>query len=301
MGRRLLFLVNPVSGTGDKEKLKKRIGDRCEAEQVDYAIIPTSKNGDYQFLKEKIAADKITDIIICGGDGSIAPVVSAINGQPVQVGLIPMGSGNGLARTVKIPCKLAKALDNIFEGEGKWVDAYEVNGTVCCHLFGLGFDGLIAKEFSESRTRGLNTYLRLVMKRIVNPRKYTFSFDADGQHFTTNAFLLTIANSNQFGNSFKIAPFASLSDGILDMVVVRGDSVSKIILPALKYLSFPSSKLLKQDEELKKGFNYYQGKSFKVWNPDMAPAHFDGEPVAPQDEYEISVLPSAYKLIVPKA
>jgi YegS/Rv2252/BmrU family lipid kinase len=299
MGRKILFFVNPIAGTKTKLQLEKQIIKRCEEENLAFEILFTSKDGDYDFLRERIAIEGITDIVICGGDGSISPVISSLLKTEVNIGIIPRGSGNGLARTARIPKSVDKALDIILKGNASRVDAFTINDRLSCHVCGLGFDALVAHEFSKQRTRGLSTYTRETLKHFFSIKPYAFSIEVEGKHFKTDAFLLCIANSNQFGNNFKIAPKASICDGLLDIVILKKTSKIQIVVAFVKQILFGqvgsiSTKKLKENNLL-----YFQTQSIKIENPDLAPLHIDGDPTETSRRFSIEILPGAYRLLQP--
>jgi diacylglycerol kinase (ATP) len=299
MGRKILFFVNPIAGTKSKLQLEKQIIKRCEDENLAFEILFTSKDGAYDFLKERIANEGITDIVICGGDGSISPVISSLLNTDVTIGIVPRGSGNGLARTARIPKSVDRALDIIVKGNASRVDAFKINDRLSCHVCGLGFDALVAHEFSKQRTRGLSTYTRETLKHFFSIKPYAFSIEIEGKHFKTDAFLLCIANSNQFGNNFKIAPKASICDGLLDIVILKKTSKIQIVVAFVKQILFGqvgsiSTKKLKENSLL-----YFQTQSIKIENSDLAPLHIDGDPTETSRRFSIDILPGAYSLLQP--
>ena len=134
MNRNLIYFINPISGTKNKDVLLKLIDDRTRKENIPYQILHTNASGDYFFLLEKISAEKITDIIICGGDGTINQVAAALINVDVNIGIIPMGSGNGLALAAGISRKTNKALDIIFKGKASYIDGFYINSSFSCML-----------------------------------------------------------------------------------------------------------------------------------------------------------------------
>lgn len=299
MSRKILFFVNPISGTKSKLQLEKQIIKRCAEENVSFEILFTSKDGDYNFLKERIENEGISDIVICGGDGSLGPIVSSLLNTDVNVGIIPRGSGNGLARTARIPKSVDKALDIIFKGNASRVDAFTINDRVSCHVCGLGFDALVAHEFSKQRTRGLSTYTRETLKHFFKIKPYTFSIEVEGNYFKTDAFLLCIANSNQFGNNFKIAPKASVCDGLIDIVILKNTSKIQIVIAFVKQILFGKVGSISIHKLKKNNLLYFQTQSISIENTDLAPLHIDGDPSETMRHFSIQVLPAAYRLLQP--
>ncbi len=301
MNRKILFFINPISGAKNKLQLEKTIIKKCEEKNIAFEILFTSKDGDYNFLRDKIEKDLITDIVVCGGDGSLSPIISSILNATVNIGIIPLGSGNGLAKTARIPKSIDKALEIIFNGNASCVDAFLINNKLSCHVSGLGFDAKVAHEFSKQRLRGLPTYTRQALKHFFSAKTYSFDIETKNAHFKTDAFLICIANSNQFGNNFKVAPKASLSDGLLDIVIVKKNNKLKIVVAFVNQILSGKVKTTIAMDFHKKDILYFQTNNIKIKNPELALLHIDGDPVETAKEFSIEILPSAYKLLQPNS
>ncbi|MCB0710112.1 MAG: NAD(+)/NADH kinase, partial [Chitinophagaceae bacterium] len=213
MNRRFIYFINPISGTGKKTFVRECISSETKKQNIPFEIADTNAAGDYAYLKNKIASEKITDVIVCGGDGTVNQIANAVQGIPVNIGIIPSGSGNGLAFAAKIPKAVNKALQVIFNGNAIAVDGFYINKKFSCMLCGLGFDAQVAHDFAQQQKRGLATYVQQSAKNFFRAKPYPFELNIDGKIFDTEAFFISIANSNQFGNNFTIAPRASLHDG----------------------------------------------------------------------------------------
>jgi YegS/Rv2252/BmrU family lipid kinase len=220
MSRKILYFINPISGTSNKKKLVSIISEETNKRNIKFEIAYTQKAGNYEFLKNKINEEGITDIVICGGDGTISNITSYLIGEKVQVGIVPMGSGNGLAYAAGISRNIKKALRVIFLGKATWIDGFYINEQFGCMLSGAGFDAQVAHAFAKQKKRGLITYIIQAIKQYFTASDFAFIIEANGQQITTKALFVSIANSNQFGNYVKIAPKASLSDGLLDVIIV---------------------------------------------------------------------------------
>lgn len=299
MSRKILFFINPISGVKSKFKLEETIVAKCEEKSISFEILFTSKDGDYDFLHDKIKNDNITDIAICGGDGSIAPIVSAILNLPVNIGIVPLGSGNGLARTAGIPTSIDKAIAVILEGNSTYTDVFLLNNKLSTHVCGLGFDAKVAHDFSKQKQRGLNSYTKIALRNFFAAKTYPFTIEAEKNEVEIDAFLICIANSNQFGNNFKIAPKASICDGLLDIVVLKKTSKPQIVISFIKQLVSGEIKTFSKKGFDKKNIIYFQTKKLKITNPQLAPLHIDGDPAETGKEFSIEILPAAYKLIHP--
>jgi YegS/Rv2252/BmrU family lipid kinase len=299
MSRKILFFINPISGSKRKLHLEKTIIKKCEEKNTAFEILFTSKDGDYHFLNDKIKTDSITDIAICGGDGSIAPIVASVLNVPVNIGIIPVGSGNGLAHTAGIPKPLDKAIDVILKGNACYIDALLINNKFSTHVCGLGFDAKVAHDFAKQKKRGLHSYTKLAIKNFLSAKTYNFCIEANEDIFKVEAFLICIANSNQFGNNFKIAPKASICDGLLDIVILKKTSKPQAVLSFVNQILTGRAKSLHEKDFHKKTVLYFQTKKLKIKNPELALLHIDGDPAETVEEFSIEILPAAYKLIQP--
>lgn len=299
MARRIIYLINPVSGTRKKSQVKALIVSKTRKAGIDFDILPTSANGQYENLKEIISKENITDVVICGGDGTVNAVINALQGQRVRFGIIPMGSGNGLALAAKIPKQTKAALDLIFTGKACPVDAFYINDTFSCMLCGIGFDAAVAHEFAKQKKRGLQTYIRISTLQYFKSKPYPFQITLNNRTVTTDAFFISVANSNQFGNQFTIAPKASLSDGLLDVVIVK--KMSKLSMPfsVLHHITGSNKPLHVSDIHDKKNIIYLQSDKISILNPQLAPLHIDGDPADTAPSFEIRILPKCFLLIQP--
>lgn len=299
MTRKFLFFINPLSGTKNKLHLEEKITKLCEEKGLSFEILFTSKEGDYGFLYQKVIDENVTDIAIAGGDGSIRPIVSAVLNLPVNIGIIPVGSGNGLARTAGIPNSVEKAINVILAGKFSLTDAFLINDQLSTHVCGLGFDAKVAHDFAKAENRGLNSYTKITLKNFSNAKTYPFIIQAEDKSFEVEAFLIVIANSNQFGNNFKVAPKASICDGLLDIVVVKKSGKLMAALSFIKQILSGSIKNIHSKKFHKKNILYFQTRKIKIENPRFSPLHIDGDPAESYKEFFIEVLPSAYRLLHP--
>ena len=299
MRRKIIYFINPVAGIKNKDALLKTIEERTHAQKIPFEILHTNPSGNYFFLKDKIDNDYITDIVVCGGDGTVNQIAGALVDVDVNVGIIPAGSGNGLALAAKIPKQPDKALDVIFNGKGSYIDAFFINSSFSCMLSGLGFDAAVAHEFAKQARRGLSTYIKESLNHFLNAEPYSFDITSMGMTFSTDAFFICIANGNQFGNQVTIAPQASLKDGLLDVVVVQKMNKLEMIWDVLKQVR---SGKVKPHEEVyfnKKGVLYFQTDRLMINNLSMAPLHIDGEPATTARKITVEVIPGAFRLIQP--
>lgn len=299
MSRKISFLVNPISGNTKKDDLLKFIHAELQGRDIDFEFLFTNAHGNYDDVIDRIASDGITDIVMIGGDGTVNQVVNALRDQPVRFGIIPLGSGNGLALAAGIPKKPHEAISLILKGEAKPVDAFTINDKFSCMLSGIGFDAQVAHDFSTKASRGLMTYTQQSLINYFKAQPYQFEIVLENFSFFTDAYFISIANGNQFGNNVTIAPKANLNDGLLDVVVVQKMNKAKMPFAVLKQIR-GNNKLMDLVENMgKNNVLYFQTNALSIRNLKYAPFHIDGEPVETAAEFKIQVIPSCFQLIQP--
>lgn len=297
--RSLLYIINPIAGTRTKKDLQQFIEKQTKEKKIPFEIFPSVAGGDYSFLLPIINEKKITDVIIAGGDGTVSQAVGSLMNCDVNFGIIPCGSGNGLALAAKIPKSPAKALEIIFNGKASAIDGFYINDRFACMLCGLGFDAKVAHDFAGQPKRGLATYAKLAMRNFFTMKSHSFQIHLQDTSIETNAYFVSIANSNQFGNNFTIAPKASLSDGLLDIVIVTGKNKFNFILQTLKQLAgwnklHPSSLITK-----KRGVIYFQTDKLTITNISDAPLHIDGDPAETVSKLKVEIRKKCFRLLQP--
>lgn len=299
MARKIIYLINPISGTKGKAALKELIQHKTKAAGIPFEILDTDKTGRYEALKNKIANEKITDVVVCGGDGTVSAVTAALLNIDINIGIIPMGSGNGLALAANISSTPSKALEIVLNGKASFIDGFYINQDFSCMLCGLGFDAQVAHDFAKQKKRGLQTYIKVSAINYFKAPAYSFTIQSKEKTFHTDAYFICIANSNQFGNNMKIAPRASLSDGLLDIVIVK--KMNRLMLPLSVLAQFAGVYALQQLNDFtdKRNVIYFQTSSLTIKNLSGAPYHIDGDPKATAAEYKINVVRNAFKLIQP--
>lgn len=297
--RQYLFLINPISGTGNKMLLQEEVQSFCKRNNTICRMEPTNAKGEYAYLEQRILQEGITAIIIAGGDGTVNQVIGALRHCAVSFGILPLGSGNGLAYCAGIPVHLKKALKMLEVGRPQRIDAFCVNGLFACMLSGVGMDAAIAHSFAKQHKRGLMSYIKQSIKGYLNTGAPTFVIEVKGVQLSVNAYFISVANSNQFGNRVTIAPFANLQDGLLDIIIIK--KMSKWILPIAVFSQIAGRFKLRTIENLSKPGNviYFQASSLVIKNPSKALLHIDGEPSNTALELKINILPGAFNLIVP--
>ena len=299
MSRQIIYIINPISGTRTKKDLQQLIEKKTTEQNIPFQIFPSVASGDYSFLHPVIKEHKITDVVIAGGDGTVSQVVSSLMNCDLNFGIIPCGSGNGLAYAAKIPKDPLKALDVVFNGHAVAIDGFNINEQFACMLCGLGFDAKVAQDFAQQPTRGLTTYVKQVARNFFAAKTYSFELTVNDKVFMADAYFISIANSNQFGNNFTIAPKASLSDGLLDIVIVTNQSKLSLLLQTLKQIRGKNKLETETIEENKKGVIYFQTDKLSIINITQAPLHIDGDPAETPATLKIEIMKKCFRLIQP--
>lgn len=337
MARKIIYLINPISGTTGKSSLRDLITRRTREEKIDFDILPTNAEGKYDYLLPLIKAGQITDIIVCGGDGTVNAVATALMGTDVRIGIIPMGSGNGLAFAAGIPRNPSKALDLIFAGKASLIDGFMINDRFSCMLCGIGFDARVAHAFARQDKRGLQTYIRVSLSQFFSARPHLFTIglprgggrrdgDEKGEGmrageagragdggerdegmragggertFPVEAFFISIANANQFGNHVTIAPKASLDDGLLDIIIAKKTGKLALVLSVLRQVLGGNPIQAIPADAGKRNVLYFQTDRLIIGNEEEAPLHIDGDPAPTASEFVIRVIRDAFTLIQP--
>jgi len=297
--RRILYIINPIAGTRAKKDLQQLIEIKTAAEGIPFLIFPSVASGDYSFLHPVIQEEKITDVVIAGGDGTVSQVVSSLMGYHINFGIIPCGSGNGLAYTARIPRQAEKALAVVFNGKPVLTDGFYINDHFACMLGGLGFDAKVAHDFAQQPRRGLATYVKQVVKNFFGAKTYSFEITLQEKTFLTEAWFISIANSNQFGNNFTIAPKASLSDGLLDIVIVTRQNKLSWILQTLKQVSGRNKPVPEAVLDKEKAVIYFQTSGLRISNLSQAPLHIDGDPAETPLALTVEIKEKCFRLLQP--
>lgn len=307
MSRYIIYIINPISGTRKKKDLQAFIEKKTAEKKIPFEIFPSVANGDYSFLHSIIKEKAITDVVIAGGDGTVSQVVNSLMDCSVNFGIIPCGSGNGLAYAAKISKEPFKALEIIFNNSAVATDGFYISYSnqsgagrlFACMLCGLGFDAKVAHDFAQQQKRGLTTYIKKVVKNFFGARTYSFDITVKQETFSIDAYFISIANSNQFGNNFTIAPKASLSDGLLDIVIVTRQNKLSVLLQAFRQVSGMNKLQNQKSVDKSKAVIYFQTNSISITNKSEAPLHIDGDPAETPEKISIEVKPGCFKLIQP--
>ncbi|RYD86984.1 MAG: YegS/Rv2252/BmrU family lipid kinase, partial [Sphingobacteriales bacterium] len=225
-----------------------------------------------------------------GGDGTVNEIASAIVGSDTTLAIIPYGSGNGLSRFLGVPMDAVKAIETINKGRVEVIDSARLNGQPFFNMAGMGFDAHISDVFSHGKKRGFYSYLKSSIKEIINYRSQVYQLEIDGKQHEREAFMLSFANSSQYGNNAHVSPKASVQDGLLDVCVIKPFPLYRFPEMGLRMFT--------KTAEGSKYVEIIKGKHIKVIRTKPGPLHLDGEPQQAGTEAEINIVPKSLKVIV---
>ena len=287
--RRALFIINPVSGGKRKDDVPQLIQKYLNADIFNAVIVFTTGIAHArQVAKEAI--DEYDLVVAVGGDGTVNEIASALVGSNTLLGIIPCGSGNGLSRFLNIPMDIKEAIANLSTGRIETIDSAEANGQAFFNMAGMGFDAHISEIFSHNKKRGFITYIKSSITEVVNYKPQYYYIEIDGVMHAHYAFMVSLANSSQYGNDVHIAPYASVQDGLLDVCIIKPFPLYRFPEMALR-MFFKNTDKSKYVEIIK-------GKHINIKRNAPGPMHLDGEPQIIGTDVKINVVPGSLKVIV---
>ena len=289
--KRILFIVNPISGHRDKRRFREHVASVLGGENITYEIAFTERAGHATELAET-AVGKYDIVAAVGGDGTLNEVARGLVGTDTALAVIPCGSGNGLARCLHIPLNTDKALRLLTQGRIQRIDTGTVNGQLFLSVAGIGLDAQTAQDFAQDPRRGFITYAHYAVSNYLHPKPETVSITFDGREpITCSPLLITFANSNQFGYNAVIAPHASLQDGLLDVCILSR--------PPLPIVPDIVAKLMDGRIDKSRYLKEIQAAHITVERPAAGVVNIDGEPVMMDANLDIRIAPSSLNVLVP--
>jgi len=286
---KILFVVNPVSGYGRQKNITRFIPEYVDQNRFEVHVEFTCYKGHAKKIAAEATSRCFDYVIAVGGDGTINEVATALVGTDVAMGIIPMGSGNGLARHLHIPIGLRAGLQFLNSAKPVSVDSVIMNGKVFFNVSGVGFDAHIARTFDEMPTRGVISYTYAVFREFLAYKEKRFVISCQGKTIQRDAMMVSFANSSQFGNNAYIAPGASLKDGKLDVVVIKK--------PKLYQITFVLYRLFNNKIESSSIYERFSCKECIVEHHENV-AHLDGEPIDTDESIVLEVLPQSLKILI---
>lgn len=286
--------MNPISGTSAKKDIPYLIEELLDKEQFDYSIRETEYAGHaYEIAKE--SKEQGIDIVVAvGGDGTVNEVGRALVHSNTALGIIPTGSGNGLARHLLIPMKIKGAIQVLNDCEITDLDYGIINEHPFFCTCGVGFDAFISEKFAEAGKRGPITYLENILKEGLKYEPETYEIEAENGTIKKKAFLISCANASQYGNNAYIAPQASMSDGMIDVIIMEPFDALEASQISIEMFN----KTLDKNNKIKT----FRSKEIKIYRKAPGVIHYDGDPIDTGKEIVVTLKEKGIKILTnPKA
>ena len=287
--KHITFIVNPISGTHQKDDIPQLIAESMDAERFEVDIRFTKYSGHAAQIAHECVESKADIVVAVGGDGTINEVARSLTHSDTALGIIPSGSGNGLARHLCIPMNIRKAISIINQCQIETFDYGVVNGIPFFCTCGMGFDAFISLKFAEAGKRGPITYVENVLMEGLKYKPETYEVeDHTGTH-RYKAFLIACANASQYGNNAYIAPKASMKDGVMDVIIM--EPFTAMEAPQISFDLF--NKTLGNNSKIKA----FQAKSIRIHRSAPGAIHYDGDPILTNQDVEVRIEPLGIKIV----
>lgn len=290
--KRIVFIVNPKAGTNLQKHIRESVDKYLNHRRFEYGFRFTERAEHAKELAQEAIAEGYEIVVAVGGDGSINEVASALLGTDVVLGIIPAGSGNGLAMHLGYGRDIDEAVKKINTAEVRSIDVGMMNGQPFINLAGIGFDGLVSNMMKGSNWRGFLAYF---LKSLEAGLKYTpreCRIEIDDKVLTEKCFIISVANGPMWGYNFQIAPGARLDDGLFEVVIMRD-------VPKWQYFAVVPSSLngTIYDADF---VDHYRARHVKIIADGKNYVHLDGEGLIHEGTLEFEIKPKALKILVPR-
>jgi YegS/Rv2252/BmrU family lipid kinase len=290
--KKVLFIVNPFSGTRSKERKAELIRTYVSGEVFDYEIAFTEAKGHAVDLAARAVKESFDYVVAVGGDGTMNESARSLINTQVALGIIPMGSGNGLARHLRIPLDTIAALRMLGKAEVVTIDSASLNGTPFFCTAGAGFDAYIGLKFEGKTKRGFQAYVQTTLGEFFSYKPDQYRLTIGGKTTVQTAFLVSFANAAQYGNDAFISPEASIRDGLIDVCVLKPFPPAIALNLGLKLFN----RTLHQSKYLE----IIRTPEATMERPVPGPVHLDGEPHWMEEKLQLQLLPRSLKILTAK-
>jgi YegS/Rv2252/BmrU family lipid kinase len=288
----IAFIVNPISGTRRKDDIQQLIQTNLDAEIFSPEIVFTAYRGHGTELAKSLVEKGTRIIVAVGGDGTVNEVAKALIHTDSSLGIIPIGSGNGLARHLGIPLNIPKAINLLNHSESILIDYGIVNDKLFFCTCGTGFDAYVSMEFAKGKKRGVMSYIEKMITGYFNYKSQQYKLTGNGVDLKGKAFVLTFANASQWGNNAYIAPQASVQDGKVDISIMSNMPI--IAIPSL------AIQLFSKNIDRNLFMTTMRTDEVTLIRQESGPFHFDGEPYNEGTEIHVKIIPEGLMVRVKK-
>ena len=290
--KKLLAVINPISGTANKQYIPETITEVMDESKWDVMIRFTQRPGHATDLAKQAIKQGYYGVLAIGGDGTINEVAAALRDSDTALGIIPNGSGNGLARHLNIPIDVKRALEEINNDRIEQFDYCMANQHPFFCTCGVGFDAHVSAKCAESKKRGPMSYLKNTLVEYLRYRSEEYSIETADQVLTERAFVIACGNASQYGNNAFITPNASMQDGLIDVTLIQ--PFTPLDTAVLGILLF--TKHIDQDTNIQS----FRTPSLTIHRPKAGVMHIDGEPMMMEADIEVKCIHNGIKIFLPK-
>lgn len=290
--KKILFIVNPISGTSNKSRILKQIDKLLDKSLYSYEVVKTEHAGHAELIARDAVEKGIDIVCAIGGDGTVNEVARGIINTNTALAIIPCGSGNGLARHLHIPMDATRAIKLINSAVVHKIDYGMVNSHPFFCTCGIGLDAFISQKFAESGKRGLTTYIENALKTVLRYQPETYDLEVENEsseHYSYKAVLIACANACQWGNNAYIAPKASVHDGLLDVIIVEPFTKLEAANMAVQ--------LMRGSLDRHSKIRTLRCKRVLIKRPEEGALHFDGDPMIESANVEVSIVKDGLKCV----
>ena len=290
MKKKAVFIINLNSGTSSKDAIPGLIDRTIDRDKFDYELVVTQYAGHASEIASKAKDDGVDVVVAVGGDGTVNEVARAIVHSQTALGIIPCGSGNGLARHLLLPMNVKKAIEVLNECQVRDLDYGIINGFPFFCTCGMGFDAFVSQKFAEAGKRGPITYVENVLREGLKYQPETYELQDENGTIKYKAFLISCANASQYGNNAYIAPQASMSDGLMDVIIMEPFDVFEA--PQISIDMF--NKTLDKNSKIKT----FKCRKLHIHRSKPGVIHYDGDPVMTGEDIDVELVPKGVRMVV---
>lgn len=287
----MLFVINPIAGDIAKEELEEEIKAVCAGQGIACTLYRTTGHQDRQHIEQALKREDFDAVFAVGGDGTVSLVGALLIGSKTPLGIIPLGSGNGLSKDLGIPQDTEEALQLIHRHVIRNIDTIDLNGHPSIHLSDLGFNALVVQRFCEGEKRGPGAYVWIALQEYLSYEPKYYRIETDTEQFEGQAFMVTVANANAFGSNAAINPTGILNDGRFEICLI--EPFPKAAGPGILYRMYTdniNNSVYSRRISCRKA---------TIYNTDREVMHIDGEPVETTAQIQVTMHPKSLKVILP--
>lgn len=288
----IIYVINPVSGDIQKEEMSSLLENYAKEMGGLSTIYYTSGNDDEKNIRELIQRKKTKYVVAGGGDGTCNMIGKILMDTGIIMGILPLGSANGLAKELNIPKDIGESLDLLKIGKIIQMDVIVINGSyISLHLSDIGTNARIVKKFDEDNVRGFYGYLKHFTTELFQSKMMSFRLSIEGKNFYKKAHVLIIANASRYGTGAIINPNGKIDDGVFEVIVVKPYSFWKFIKMIIPFFS---GKLHKHES-----VDVFHCRNITIYNKEKNVFQIDGEVIGNPEIISAEIKPGSIKILVP--